>query len=234
MVSETRERVLAALRKCSIFQQVGPDVLTDALTVSQLRQVRDKEVICRKGEGGEQVFIVVSGYLRVLVHDPSGKRNILNLMGPGEMFGEVAILDGSQRSANVEACEDGEILVIDRATFMGLLHRHSTVAVALATFLGGRLRQLSLQMESRVFRDTSARIAHQLVSLCDRFGEHQKDGSVSLPIHLSQRELGELIDSTRESVNRQLRQLVQAGLICTEGESLVVIDVDALRRRSEL
>lgn len=233
MVSESTQTALAALRECPIFQQAGSDVLTDALTVSQFRRVRDKEMVCRKGEPGNQVFIVVSGYLRVLVNDLNGKRNILNLMGPSEIFGEVAILDRSQRSADVEANGEGEILVIERATFMGLLHRHPSVAVALATFLGSRLRQLSLRMENRVFRDTGARISNQLVCLCERFGTNTDDGGVELPVRLSQRELGELVDATRESVNRHLRQLAQEGLISTEGDRLVVLDVEALRRRSE-
>lgn len=233
MTSDSRERVLAALRCCPIFQNVGQDALTDALTVSQLRRVADNEVICRKGDAGGQVFVVVAGYLQVLVHDPNGKRNILNVMGPGELFGEVAILDGSLRSANVEASSAGEILVIDRATFMGLLHRHPALAIQLATFLGRRLRELSLQMENRVFHDTCARVANQLVMLCDRFGSENQDGSVEIPVHLSQRELGELVDATRESVNRQLRALTQDELIRTEGDRLIVIDVDRLKERGE-
>jgi len=231
---DLRESEYAALKQCPIFRGLPPDVFTDLLSIATCRKAPARTTIIEKGDRDGAVFVIVSGYLKVSSFDPDGKRATLNIMGPGELFGELSALDGSERSASVEAIEDVHLLVMERAAFIGLLHRHSAAAIQLAAFLGRRLRQLSAKMETRVFLDAGQRLAAQLVDLADRFGEQLPGGTTRIALHLSQRDFGELVDATRESVNRHMRALVTEGILDVEREQITILDMTALRGRATL
>jgi CRP-like cAMP-binding protein len=147
----------------------------------------------------------------------------------GDLFGELAILDGGTRSATVTALEPTLLLAIDRRKLHALLQKEPTVSYKLLTVLARRLRKT---IDAREGRDVPARLAKLLVRLADEDGEVAPGGGVRLRTELSQRELGAMIGATRESVNKNVAVLVKRGAVRTEGKQLVV-DVEKLRSVAE-
>jgi CRP-like cAMP-binding protein len=149
-------------------------------------------------------------------------------MGPGEVFGEVAVLDGEPRSATITALEPCELVIIQRNDFFHFLERAPQAAIKLLEVLARRLRRLSERVEDTAFLDVPGRLAKQLVRLAERYGQKEGEG-VCIELKLSQQELGDLVGATRESVNKQLRAWVAEAIVEQSRGKIVILDLEALR-----
>ena len=176
--------------------------------------------------------MLLRGRAKVTAQGKEGADTAINVMGPGEVFGEVGILDGQPRSATVTTLEECEMAVVDKRAFDGLLAVSPGVAIRLLAVLAGRVRELTLRIEDRAFLDVPARLAKQLLWLAGNHGTESNAG-VRLELKLSQQELGEFIGATRESVNKYLRDWTRNGLIKHEREHLDILDLEALRAIAE-
>ena len=162
----------------------------------------------------------------VSVAGADGRELALRVLGPGDLFGELALLDGGARSADVEALTDARLFVLHRAAFLRALRAHPVAALALLAALGGRIRRLSDALHDSRRLDLRARLARRLLALAGRFGRPE-GGAVVLEVALSQRALGEALGVSRESVNKHLRRWAAAGVIRREGRRYVLVDVAA-------
>jgi CRP-like cAMP-binding protein len=153
-------------------------------------------------------------------------------MGPGEVFGEIGILDGQPRSATVTTLEECEMAVVDKRAFDGLLASSPPVAIKLLAVLAGRIRELTIRVEDRAFLDIPARLAKQLLWLAGNHGT-EAGTRVRIDLKLSQQELGDFIGATRESVNKNLRDWSRSGFINHERDYLEILDLDALHAIAE-
>jgi CRP-like cAMP-binding protein len=153
-------------------------------------------------------------------------------MSDGEVFGEVALLDGGKRSATCTALEPCELLVIDRVQFMHLLEDSPSIAVKLLHVLAQRLRRLSQRSEDAAFLDVPSRLARSLLDLATRFGERQRApaSGICIALRLSQQELGELVGATRESVNKHLSDWTRQGFLKLRDGRMVISDIESVRR----
>lgn len=203
----------------------------DALTsIAQMRVARPKQTVVKKGEEAGPLFAVLRGRLKVVT--PGVERDAaFRILGPGDLFGEVAAFDDGERSATVTALELCQLAVIQRDTFRAFLEQHPSVSRKLLSVFARRVRELSARVEDRAFLEAPARLAKCLLGLAERYGKTQPEGVVC-ELKLSQGELGELVDATRESVNKQLRTWKSDGLVSHEPDRIVFHDLDALRRLS--
>jgi CRP-like cAMP-binding protein len=153
-------------------------------------------------------------------------------MSDGEVFGEIALLDGGLRSASCTTIEPCELLVIDRSQFMGLLESYPGIAVKLLLVLAQRLRRLSQRSEDAAFLDVPSRLARSLLDLAHRFGERRSGAAqgVVVMLKLSQQELGDLVGATRESVNKHLSDWTKQGFVSVNDGRMVISDMASLRR----
>ncbi|MGH8679404.1 MAG: Crp/Fnr family transcriptional regulator, partial [Burkholderiales bacterium] len=177
-------------------------------------------------------FVLLRGRAKVAAPGADGSDTVLNVMGPGEVFGEIGILDGQPRSATVTTLEDCEIAVVDKAAFQALLVSAPSIAVKLLAVLAGRIRQLTDRVEDRAFLDVPARLAKQLLWLAKNHGI-ASDTRIRIGLKLSQQDLGELIGATRESVNKYLRDWTRSGVLRHERQHLEILNSDALRTIAE-
>jgi CRP-like cAMP-binding protein len=152
-------------------------------------------------------------------------------MGPGEVFGEVAVLDGQPRSATITALERCELMIIQRNDFFHFLEKNPTAAIKLMAVLARRLRHLSERVEDSTFLEIPARLAKQLVHLGTRYGKPTDDG-LRIELKLSQQELGDLVGATRESVNKQIRAWVGDGIVAQHKGRLVIVDLERLQAQA--
>jgi len=162
------------------------------------------EMLFQKGDAGDALFGVRRGQIRIETGASDGSRLTLNFLGPGDLFGEVAVLDGQSRTADAAASEPTELFVLRREDFLGHLEREPRVAIKLIMLLCQRIRWMSERMEESVLQPLPVRLARRLCALASDFGSE---------VHISQEQLGVFVGAARESVNRQLQLWRKDGIL---------------------
>lgn len=204
----------------------------DRRRVAQLihfRRYTARASVVHEGDPGNSLFLVLSGYLKAVTRGTEGREMLLSVMGPGEVFGELSLLDGKPRSCSCVALESAELASIERDAVLGMLRTSPELGIQLLEVVTQRLRNLSERCESITSLDVSGRLARVVLNLADKHGERAGPG-IRVRVKLSQQELGDMVGATRESVNKLLGDWKQAGLLHQEEGRVVITDVDALRR----
>ena len=217
----------AALLSSSLFQAMSPDELAGIIAIASDRVIARGAVIFQKGDPGSSLMAVLKGSVRISTVSPEGKELTLNTIRPGEVFGEIALLDGKPRSADATATEETQLLVLERRLFMPMLRGNEDLLLRLLGTLCERLRRTSLALEEIALFDLPARLARVLVKLGQDYGRPGPEG-VRIDVRLSQRDLSTLVAASRESVNKQLRHWRDDGVVSMDRGYLV------LRRVGEL
>jgi CRP/FNR family transcriptional regulator, cyclic AMP receptor protein len=216
------------LEKRQIFERnyllgkLSSDEIDTLLTYSRVERYPAGEEIFPKGSPGNSLMLVVRGRVKITSVSVGGKEIVLNIITPGEIVGEIGMLDGGERSGDAVAMTDCELLVLNRRDFMPFLEKHADICLMLIKILCARLRHTSEQVEDLLFRQLEGRIAKALLQL-----SRQTDGRV-LELHLSQSVLGTIVGSSRESVNKQLQVWHRAGHIELAKNTIVILDPAAL------
>jgi CRP-like cAMP-binding protein len=192
-----------------------------------------KELIISKGDTATEVFFIVDGRVKVSASSEEGKEIIFAILGPGELFGEIALVEGTEHSASVIAIEPTEILMFERRDFLALLHKQPALALSLLTTVCSRLRGASELAEDISFLPLAARLAKRLIALAHSYGI-ASDRGVRIALHLCQQELANMVSTTRESVNKQLALWQTEGLISTRKGYLTIKDVPTFAARHHL
>ena len=224
--------LIEALGRVWVFQGLSEDELAHLCSLAHTRQYKARETIVEKGEAATEFFVLLSGRAKVAMAGADGSDAAVNVMGPGEVFGEIAILDGQPRSATVTTLEECEMAVVDSQAFNDLLVSSPSIAIKLLAVLAGRVRELTTRLADRSFLDVPARLAKQLLWLARNHGTQGESGT-RIDLRLSQQELGDLIGATRESVNKYIRDWTRIGVVKQERDYLEVFDLDALRTIAE-
>lgn len=217
------------LRRVPLLQSLSDAELKTIAALSTRRRVRARETVVQQSEPGNELFVLMTGHLKVVSTDPEGRDAGLNVMGPGEVFGEVALLDGGPRSATIVALEPCELLVIRREHWLRFLRESPDTAVQLLGVLAARLRKLTERAEDIAFLRVGERLAKTLAALASSYGDKQPDGSIRLALRMSQQEMGDLVGATRESANKQIRAWEAEGLVRQDHGHLIILDIEALR-----
>ena len=192
------------------------------LCTDPLRAGRNHAV--SKGDPGTELFAVSAGTVKISVPAPDGREAMFNLLHPGEIFGEIALLDGRPRTADAMAITDCELTVIERRDFLAFVQSEPNVALQLIALLCERLRIASEHYEELVFLDLPTRLARILLQLADQ----NEAGAEEPKLKITQREISQMLGLTRESVNKQLRAWAKRGLIALERGGIVVYRLAAL------
>lgn len=204
-----------------LFQGLSASELNEVVALTTTRLFEPREQVFRDGDPGDAAFGVIYGWLKASAQASDGRELTFSMMGPGEMFGELAILDGGTRSATVTVVEPALLLVLERARFHALLQKNASIAYRTLLETAARLRRLTGRMEDVAFLDVPGRLAKRLLELAGKTAPGA-DGFVKITAKLSQRELGELVGATRESVNRNLKAIEENGAIQRRGTQLLV------------
>ena len=214
------------LRRSALFARLPDDEIDAILDHAVIRRYAADAQIFYKGDPGTSMMAVLRG--RVVVRAPSfeGKEVILNIINEGEIFGEIALLDGKERTADVTAMTDCELLVVSRRSFLPLLERPD-ITRELLNLLCERLRRTSEQVEDVLFLDLEARLAKTLLRFAKAGGAPQAGARTVLG--MSQREFANLVGASRQKVNRQLQVWRRAGIIAINKGAILICDPAALQ-----
>jgi CRP-like cAMP-binding protein len=196
--------------------------LESLLMLANYCSVKARKVVCQKGEPGHELFVVLSGKLKVCTSSGDGKEAILALLEDGEMFGEMALIDGQERSADVIAVMDTQLLVIHRKDFLPFLAAHPKASMGLLVAFTQRLRKMDALIEDLRFLDLKDRLAKTLHQLAQVHGRTLPGGGLRIDFKISQEELGSLVGATRENVNKLIRAWVEAGVLETSQSTLII------------
>lgn len=219
-------------RTGEFWDNLAPDEAAALEQAGRCRNFGRGAIIFRAGDRSDWVAVLRSGRVKVSVDTASGTEIVLAVRGPGALLGEFAAIDREPRSATVTAIEPVTALAVPLAGFEAYLEAHGRVAMLLMRALTAKVRDADRKRIEFGAHDTTGRVAARLVEMAERFGERTNDG-VAIGLPLSQEELAGWTGASREAVSKALGVLRSAGEIRTSRMSVVVLDLDALRRRAE-
>jgi CRP/FNR family cyclic AMP-dependent transcriptional regulator len=229
MDGPTHEEKRQIFERHFLFGKLSRDEIDTLLHYARVERYPAGQEIYAKGSPGQSMMAVLRGTAKITSVSAEGKEIVLNIIDPGEIHGEIAMLDGGERSADAVAMTDCELLVLNRRDFMPILEHRADICMILLRILCQRLRQTSEQVEDVLFRHLESRIAKALLHLAESAGLHGVPGS-PIELHVSQRELGNIAGGSRESVNKHLQIWHKAGLITLGKGSIVIHDLAAIER----
>lgn len=190
----------------------------DLIPKGEVRTWPEGTQIITEGESGDSVYFILSGEVKVTLYGEEGREIVLAVLKEGDMFGEMSIIDDKPRSANVEATEDLECLVIGKMGFLDYLSRHHKVYMRFFAYLTGRLREATRKIGGLALLDVCGRIAHTLIGMSEG-GAKEKVVAIKRPTH---EELAAMIGSSREVVSRALKKMTQEGYIKIEKDRILL------------
>ncbi len=223
----------SAAAKSDVTQLLGAHPVFGELSVAQLgrlcayarsRGIARGATIFEKGDAGDSLYAIRSGLVKITTMLPDGRQSVFNLLGDGEIFGEIALLDGQARTADAVAMSKCDLVVIDRRDFLRFLEDEPKAALRLIEFLCGRLRFATEHFEEQLALGIPGRLARTLL----RLAKGARAGARGRKIAATQQELGEIVGTTRETINKQLRAWEAQGWVALERGGLALIDPEAL------
>ena len=217
------------LQRHFLFREFTPAELDELLAYARVERFRAHATVLLKGSPGTGMMAVLKGEIRISAPGADGREVVFNTLGPGDIFGEVALLDGGERSADATAAVDTEVLVIERRDFLPFLERHPPVATKLLVALCAKLRRTTEQVEDLALLDLPARLAKKLLSLAGGQGRSTTQG-LRIDTKLSQGELAKQLATSRETVNKQLARWQREGVLRLDEGAITVLDSEALQR----
>jgi CRP-like cAMP-binding protein len=224
-----KQTTAAVLRQAALFAALSEREL--ALIASDLVQRRygPGQTIFNQGDPGQMLYLLATGQVRIFVNGLEGSETSVILCGrPGDIFGELAVIDGLPRSATAIALSDTTVLILSRAAFRRHMRRIPQLSLSFLKLLSTRVRYNTKQVDSLTSLDVAGRLACKLLELGKDYGVVAAAG-VRLDMPLTQTDLASLVGATRESVNKMLRVFRKQGLISQEQGQIVLLETDGLR-----
>ena len=217
------------LRRSPLFSSLGDNEADAILARANVGRYAAGQEIFAKGDPGDSMMAILRGRVQISTPSPDGRQIVLMIMHDGDVFGEIALLDGKERTADAIALSDSELLIVPRGPFLELLEHRPDIAAGLLTVLCDRLRRNSERVEDLAFLDLETRIAKTLLRLASEAGaEGKASPSFRIAVKVSQRALGELVGGSREAVNKVLHKWKSSGIIEIERGSILICDRDRL------
>ncbi|MBW2472892.1 MAG: Crp/Fnr family transcriptional regulator [Deltaproteobacteria bacterium] len=220
----------AVLEHNFTFRYLPPDSISALATLAHRRTFEKNVLVFSQGDPGDALYGIASGRVRIFTSDDDGHEVFLNVLGPGDTFGEIALLDGQPRTAGAMTVERSTLVVIPRENFLTYLEHDSKLALHMMRLLCERLRWVSDIIDESVFLTGPARVAKRLLRLLEIYGRPVGDGEIELVI--SQAELGHFLGISRQIVNQYLRKWCDEGLVCLKRGRILVKNPAALRELS--
>ena len=223
-------QLIESLATVPFFAGLEPFALERVALGMRGRRFRRGEVIFHVGDPGDALFIITAGEVKISLPSEAGDEAILTRLHQGDVFGELALLDGAPRSATATALGPVEAVILPRERFRELIAEEPAVRDALLASLAAELRRLTTHVEELHFLDITGRLAACLVRLAADGGTPAGDGGIRLRTSLTQGDLAAMVGSTRQSVNKLLGQFSADGFLRVERDAIVVTDLDGLAR----
>ena len=220
--------IASFLRTVPLFTKLDDAELQRFAELTREKNYPKGSVILFEDDPGDSLFIVRDGRVKVVLVGEDGREVILGVLGPGEHFGELSLIDDQPRSAHVIAMEDSQLLILRREDFRRRVEANPTVAWALLTELSRRLRRADQKIGGLVLLDVPGRISRLLLDLS------AESGSATIEKPLTHQTIAQMIGASRETVSRAMKDFQEEGLIRVERRRIAVANRDALEKRAQI
>lgn len=224
------DNVSSYLKQVTIFSGLRDDALHALSSVIRRRTFRSGEVIFHRDDPGQVLYIIKEGKVKICLISPDGQEISLVVLGKGECFGELALLDSLPRSADAITLEKVECYTLQRSDFHAAIMKNPEIAIQVLEVLSKRLRNTDQQVEDLIFLDVYGRVAKKLLELSETHGIQVADG-IRIEVRLTQQELASMVGASRESVNKVVGYFTDKKYISTDKHRVTLHRVEDLRRR---
>ncbi|HEY0134316.1 MAG TPA: Crp/Fnr family transcriptional regulator [Nannocystis sp.] len=220
-----------ALARAGLFQGVAPEAREALASALQYHDYTRGESVFTEGEQGDSLFIVLTGKVKVGRRAADGRENMLSVMGPSDMFGELSLFDPGPRTATATVLTDAKLASLAHAALRPWINDRPDIAEQLLRVLARRLRRTNDALADLIFTDVPGRVAKALLELAERFGTQEGEG-VRVHHDLTQEELAQLVGASRETVNKALADFASRGWMRVDSRAVTILDADRLARRA--
>ena len=227
MAQKNDEEVIRRAPLFTALDDASAATLRESMT--QVK-VSKGQTLFKEGDAGDRLFVVVEGKLKLGTSSGDGRENLLSILGPGDMFGELSLFDPGPRTATATAVTDARDLALANDQVIGWVTAHPQVSLQLFKRLARRLRRTNEVLADLVFADVPGRVAKAIMDLGERFGTKKDDG-LHVNHELTQEELAQLVGASRETVNKALADFAGRGWVRLEPRAVVVLDYERLSKR---
>ena len=220
------------IRKAPLFTALD-DAAAASLVANMVSvKISKGSVLFAEGDEGDNLYVIAEGKLKLGTSSGDGRENLLSILGPGEMFGELSLFDPGPRTSTATAVTDAKLLSLGQEKLLPWLIENPMVSLQLLSSLAQRLRRTNEAVGDLVFSDVPGRVAKALIDLGERFGKQTDDG---LFVHhdLTQEELAQLVGASRETVNKALADFAVRNWLKLDGRAVLITDVERLTKRSK-
>lgn len=213
------------LKRVYLFNGLEDEELDKIQTIAVVRKFPRQHVIFLENEAAEGLYVVKSGSVKVYLSTEEGKEKILAIFGEGDVFGEMSLLDGGQRSATAQTLEESTLIHMMRKDFLNLIGRHPDLSAKIIRTLSQRLRKANDQIEMMAFWDVRSRIVKVLYDLALEHGI-LTDKGVKIKLRLTHQDLANLAATSRETVTRILQELHDRGMVKIDGRYILINHIE--------
>ena len=220
----------AVIRKAPIFSGLDASAADTLRASMNLVKLRKGQSLFKEGDNGDHLFVVSSGKVKLGTKSIDGRENLLMILGPGDMFGELSLFDSGPRTATATAVTDSKLLALGQDKVIPWVKEHPEVSLQLLARLASRLRRTNEVVGDLVFSDVPGRVAKALIDLGVKFGDKRSEG-LFVNHDLTQEELAQLVGASRETVNKALADFAQRGWLRLEARSVMILDYERLLKR---
>ena len=227
MAQKNDEEVIRRAPLFTALDDASAATLRESMT--QVK-VSKGQTLFKEGDAGDRLFVVVEGKLKLGTSSGDGRENLLSILGPGDMFGELSLFDPGPRTATATTVTDARVLALANDQVIGWVTAHPQVSLQLFKRLARRLRRTNEVLADLVFADVPGRVAKAIMDLGERFGTKKDDG-LHVNHELTQEELAQLVGASRETVNKALADFAGRGWVRLEPRAVVVLDYERLSKR---
>ena len=226
-MKDQEEKAAKALQAVPFFTELPREEITELAGLLVMRRFSSGQVIFHHGDPGGLLYIISQGKVKISYSTQDGQEALLAILGAGDFFGELALLDDSPRSATAEALESTETLTLHREDFRHYLIANPDFAMHVLQTMAKHIRRLNSQLSDIFFLDLPGRLARTLLRLADEHGK-DVDGCILIDLALTQTDLAEMTGATRVSINKTLGRFRRSGWVKTNGRRFTICDRAAL------
>lgn len=219
------------LANVELFKDLSEEERQALLSLMSETSLKRGDSLFHEGDSGDRLYLVTEGKVKLSHTSDDGRENLIAILGPGEIIGELSLFDLGARSSTVTAIAPSKFLHLSHKDMMDYIDNHPQLAKSMLRELATRLRNTNDQMADLVFSDVPGRVAKALLDLADRFGERTPEG-IYVAHDLTQEELAHLVGASRETVNKSLADFTARGWIRLEGRAVLLIQIGRLQRRA--
>jgi CRP/FNR family transcriptional regulator, cyclic AMP receptor protein len=209
------------LRTVPLFSELSDEAIASLGRLASRRRYPRDTVVFFENEEGDCLFMILEGRIKVTILGDDGREIILTMLGPGDLFGEMALLDNEPRSATAIAVEESELLLLQRSDFQAVVGENPGISSALIKVLSARLRRANHQIQTLALLDVYGRVARVILDMAREEGRRLKDGRIAFR-RATHQEIANRIGTTRETVTRMLKDLERQGLVRIEGREIIL------------